>query len=203
MGRNSIDMDKERLTAEMNFKDSSSAVIKIRQRLPDFLKTVKLKYVKLGYGYSCNATTILIFTLVVPLLLFLAVQFQLTDLKLDRLSQLLLEHTVQLDTDTAIGSIVLLFLFGLYYAKRSPPIYMVDFACYKPENERKIARANNRKKITKKKEHQRGRESSSTVSRMEQTSVDYTNVRPLCINDHWGPKLDELENRLRDLSDTI
>jgi 3-ketoacyl-CoA synthase len=139
MGRNSIDMDKERLTAEMNFKDSSSAVIKIRQRLPDFLKTVKLKYVKLGYGYSCNATTILIFTLVVPLLLFLAVQFQLTDLKLDRLSQLLLEHTVQLDTDTAIGSIVLLFLFGLYYAKRSPPIYLVDFACYKPENERKIA----------------------------------------------------------------
>ncbi|GAU13696.1 hypothetical protein TSUD_348000 [Trifolium subterraneum] len=66
-----------------------------------------------------------------------------------------------------------------------------------------LQRANNRKKITKKKEHQRGRESSSTVSRMEQTSVDYTNVRPLCINDHWGPKLDELENRLRDLSDTI
>ncbi|CAK8544960.1 unnamed protein product [Lathyrus sativus] len=131
-------MDKENLTAEMNFKDSTSAVIKIRQRLPDLLQTVKLKYVKLGYGYSCNATTILIFALVVPLLLFLAVQFQLTDLKLDRLSELWSNHTIHLEVETAVGSIVLLFLFAVYYAKRASPIYLVDFACYKPENERKI-----------------------------------------------------------------
>ncbi|GFY93537.1 3-ketoacyl-CoA synthase 1 [Actinidia rufa] len=60
MGNNSIEMDKERLTAEMAFKDSSSVVIKIRQRLPDFLQSVKLKYVKLGYGYSCNFGTVVI-----------------------------------------------------------------------------------------------------------------------------------------------
>nr|XP_012569464.1 3-ketoacyl-CoA synthase 1-like isoform X2 [Cicer arietinum] len=132
-------MDKERLTAEMDFKDSSSAVIKIRRRLPDFLQSVKLKYVKLGYGYSCNSTTSLIFALVVPLLLFLTVQFQLTDLKLHRFSRLWLNHTVQLDTDTAFGLIVLLFLFGLYWAKRSPTIYLVDFACYKPEKQQKMA----------------------------------------------------------------
>ncbi|MCH79760.1 hypothetical protein A2U01_0000516 [Trifolium medium] len=69
-----------------------------------------------------------------------------------------------------------------------------------------LKRASNRNKITKKKkkEHERGgRDSSSAVSRMEETCVDYTNVRPLCINDHWGPKLDQLENRLHDLSDTI
>ncbi|KAJ1379861.1 Very-long-chain 3-ketoacyl-CoA synthase [Sesbania bispinosa] len=75
MGRDSKDMDKERLTTEMNFKDSSSAVIKIRRRLPDFLQSVKLKYVKLG----------------------------------------------------------------LYWTKRSTPVYMVDFACYKPEKERKVS----------------------------------------------------------------
>jgi hypothetical protein len=69
-----------------------------------------------------------------------------------------------------------------------------------------LQRASGRKKIMKKKkelEHERGRDSSSAVSRMDETCVDYTNVRPLCINDHWGPKLDDLENRLRHLSDTI
>ncbi|KAJ1414747.1 Very-long-chain 3-ketoacyl-CoA synthase [Sesbania bispinosa] len=109
MGRDSIDMDKERLTAEMNFKDSSSAVIKIRRRLPDFLQSVKLKYVKLGYGYSCNAATILIFALILPLFLHLLVQ--LTGLKLHHLSHLWSNRTVQLDTETITGSAVLLFLF--------------------------------------------------------------------------------------------
>ncbi|KAF5731993.1 putative acyltransferase [Tripterygium wilfordii] len=71
----SIEMDKERLTAEMAFKDSSSAVIKIRQRLPDFLQSVKLKYVKLGYGYSCNPATILLFLIIVPLSIATLVQF--------------------------------------------------------------------------------------------------------------------------------
>jgi hypothetical protein len=72
-----------------------------------------------------------------------------------------------------------------------------------------LQRASGRKKIMMKKkkkkelEHERGRDSSSAVSRMDETCVDYTNVRPLCINDHWGPKLDHLENRLRHLSDTI
>ncbi|XP_027350562.1 3-ketoacyl-CoA synthase 1 [Abrus precatorius] len=125
MGRSSIDMDKERLTAEMDFKDSSSAVIKIRQRLPDFLQSVKLKYVKLGYGYSCNAATIVMVAIAVPLLL------SLTGLKLHHLSQL--------DTETLAGSALLLFLLALYRAKRSPPVYLVDFACYKPEKERKIS----------------------------------------------------------------
>jgi hypothetical protein len=63
-----------------------------------------------------------------------------------------------------------------------------------------LQRASGRKKIMmkkKKKEVESGRDS--------ETCVDYTNtnVRPLCINDHWGPKLDDLENRLRHLSDTI
>ncbi|XP_058738804.1 uncharacterized protein LOC131610774 [Vicia villosa] len=67
-----------------------------------------------------------------------------------------------------------------------------------------LQRATTRKKIiknNKKKERDRGRDSSSAVSSMEENSMDY-HVRPLCINDNWGTKLDELENRLRDLSDT-
>ncbi|CAI8615789.1 unnamed protein product [Vicia faba] len=69
-----------------------------------------------------------------------------------------------------------------------------------------LQRATSHKKIIKnkkKKEHEyeRGRDSSSAVSSIEQNSVDY-HVRPLCVNQHWATKLDELEIRLRDLSDT-
>ncbi|KAI8026936.1 3-ketoacyl-CoA synthase 1 [Camellia lanceoleosa] len=134
----SIDMDKERLTAEMAFKDSSSVVIKIHQRLPDFLQSVKLKYVKLGYGYSCNFATVVMFVVVLPL--FIATLVQLCGLRLDRISELWTSQTALLDTVTAlIGSIVLLFLFALYWATRPRPVYLVDFACYKPEDQRKMS----------------------------------------------------------------
>ncbi|KAH1073791.1 hypothetical protein J1N35_026119 [Gossypium stocksii] len=141
MDRDSIEMDKERLTAEMAFKDSSSAVIKIRKRLPDFLQSVKLKYVKLGYGYSCNPTTVLMFALIVPLFVVTAVQF--TGLKLDGVSELWTNQALRLESIDAAtrlaGSLILFFLFGLYYAKRSRPVYLVDFACYKPEDDRKMS----------------------------------------------------------------
>ncbi|PSS23506.1 3-ketoacyl-CoA synthase [Actinidia chinensis var. chinensis] len=138
MDNNSIEMDKERLTAEMAFKDSSSVVIKIRQRLPDFLQSVKLKYVKLGYGYSCNLGTVVMFVVVLPL--FIATLVQLSGLKLDQFSDLWTRPTVLVDTATGlISSVVLLFLLGLYWAKRPIPVYLVDFACYKPDDERKMS----------------------------------------------------------------
>ncbi|CAN0889417.1 3-ketoacyl-CoA synthase 1 [Linum grandiflorum] len=102
----------------MAFRDATSAVIKIRQTLPDFLKSVKLKYVRLGYGYTCNAATLILFAIFVPL--FFTTLLQNID-----------------EATTLAGSAILLFLLGLYWAKRSRPIYLVDFACYKPENELK------------------------------------------------------------------
>ncbi|CAK7348643.1 unnamed protein product [Dovyalis caffra] len=36
----------------------------------------------------------------------------------------------------------------------------------------------------------------------EEDSVDYSNVKPLCIKNDWDVRLDELEKRLQDLSDT-
>lgn len=136
-----VEIDKERLTAEMAFKDSSSAVIRIRQGLPDFLQSVKLKYVKLGYGYSCNLSTILMFVLIVPL--SIATLVQLTGLKLDRVPELLSDQKLQLNsvdaaTQVAI-SITLVFLLAFYLSKRSRPVYLVDFSCYKPEDERKMS----------------------------------------------------------------
>ncbi|KAL2468884.1 3-ketoacyl-CoA synthase 1 [Forsythia ovata] len=134
-----IDMNEERLTAEMAFKDSSSAVIRIRQKLPDFLQSVKLKYVKLGYGYSCNTATLLLFFLVFPL--FIATSIQLTGLTIFSVfSDIVRNQTLLFDTATVvIGSTVLMFLLGIYWAKKPRPVYLVDFACYKPEDERKMS----------------------------------------------------------------
>ncbi|KAE8721507.1 3-ketoacyl-CoA synthase 1 [Hibiscus syriacus] len=99
MDRDSIKMDKERLTAEMAFTDSTSAVIKIRRRLPDFLQSVKLNVMD--------------------------------------------QPTLRLECVGAAtgmaGSLVVFFLLCLYFAKRSRPVYLVDFDCYKPEDDRKLS----------------------------------------------------------------
>ncbi|XP_019058304.1 PREDICTED: 3-ketoacyl-CoA synthase 1-like [Tarenaya hassleriana] len=139
MERNSsIEMDKERLTAEMAFTDSSSAVIRIRQRLPDFLTSVKLKYVKLGFHYSCNPATILLFAVILPLTG--AALIQLTGIELNALSDFWSNPAVRFDAATRLtGSVFLCFVLGLYLAKRPRPVYLVDFACYKPEDERKMS----------------------------------------------------------------
>ncbi|KAL1535632.1 inositol polyphosphate kinase kcs1 [Salvia divinorum] len=119
----SIDMNEERLLAEVDFKDSSPIVIKIRRKLPDFLHSVKLKYVKLGYGYSCNPATVLLFLAVVPLF-----------------AQAWSARTLLLDTATILlGAAALTLPLGIYWAKRPRPIYLVDFACYKPQDERKLS----------------------------------------------------------------
>ncbi|GAA0155098.1 hypothetical protein LIER_38017 [Lithospermum erythrorhizon] len=143
-------MDKERLTAEMAFKehDTSSVVIKIRQKLPDFLQSVKLKYVKLGYGYSCNAATLVMFIVFLPL--FLASFFKLIESL--NFKQFFLSSHQNLTTGLIIdvteifsGSRTLIFIFvnvillGLYLAKAPTPIYLVDWACHKPEDHQKMS----------------------------------------------------------------
>ncbi|KAE8664919.1 3-ketoacyl-CoA synthase 1 [Hibiscus syriacus] len=139
MDRESIELSKERLTAEMAFKDSSSAVIKIRQRLPDFLHSVKLKYVKLGlgYGYSRNPATILILPFIIVTLV------QLYGLKPDWVYELWTNQAFRLESIySAIGfaaSLALFFLFDLYFANRSKSVYLVDFACYKSEDDHKLS----------------------------------------------------------------
>ncbi|GMH00378.1 hypothetical protein Nepgr_002217 [Nepenthes gracilis] len=134
-----VEVDKERLTAEMAFTDEDSVVIKIRRRLPDFLQSVKLKYVKLGYGYSCQiSTALLLYTIVAPL--FIATMLRLTDVRLDRISDLWTSRAAFVDTATGLaGPLVLLLVLGLCLDKRLKPVYLVDFACYKPEEGRKTS----------------------------------------------------------------
>ncbi|GAB4844652.1 inositol polyphosphate kinase kcs1 [Ancistrocladus abbreviatus] len=139
MAAGTIEMDNERLTAEMAFTDEASVVIKIRRRLPDFLQSVKLKYVKLGYGYSCKLpTTVVVFLISAPL--FIAAIIQLTGTRIDRFSEFWTNRVAFIDTATGLtGLFLLLLVIGLHWAMRPRPVYLVDFACYKPEDERKLS----------------------------------------------------------------
>ncbi|KAF3498337.1 hypothetical protein DY000_02058375 [Brassica cretica] len=122
----------------MAFKDSSSAVIRIRRRLPDFLTSVKLKYVKLGLHNSFNFTTFLFLLIILPLTGTVLVQ--LTGLTFETFSELWYNHAVQLDGVTRLACLVsLCFVLIIYVTNRSKPVYLVDFSCYKPEDERKMS----------------------------------------------------------------
>ncbi|KAJ3682563.1 hypothetical protein LUZ60_015136 [Juncus effusus] len=124
-------MDQERLTAEMDFKDSSSIVIKIRRRLPDFLQSVNLKYVKLGLHNTSNPTL----HIFLPLFLLVSAAFIRLDQIIVMPSQLF-----SIDPVTASASVsVLIIALTLYYMKQPRPVYLVDFACFKPENDNKIS----------------------------------------------------------------
>nr|QYJ54449.1 3-ketoacyl-CoA synthase-like protein [Delphinium elatum] len=128
-----IEMEKERFTAEMSYMDSSSAVIRIQRALPDFLQSVKLKYVKLGYGGVCDCTSVFRYAVVFPLLV--ALVYRLSAIPMQRVSEL-----VEFDSGTGlIGSATVGLVLVLYFLKRPRPVYLVDFACYKPEEQRKIS----------------------------------------------------------------
>ncbi|MED6173273.1 hypothetical protein PIB30_057796 [Stylosanthes scabra] len=67
------------------------------------------------------------------------------------------------------------------------------------------ASASKRKSKNKNKKGVSSSSSSSVETPKEQSSTnsDCTKVRPLCIKPHWPAKLDELDKRLRELSDAI
>lgn len=134
----SIEVDNERLTAEMAYVGSSSAIIKIRQSLPDFLQSVKLKYVKLGYRGTWDFPRFLRCIVGIPLLA--AVIYRLAQFSFDRVCELWSARAVELDSGTGlICTVVVGLLLVIYLLKRPRPVYLVDFACYKAENERKIS----------------------------------------------------------------
>ncbi|XP_028779239.1 3-ketoacyl-CoA synthase 11 [Neltuma alba] len=104
------------------------------RELPDFKRSVKLKYVKLGYHYLITHGMLLV---LLPLMFLIAAQvstFSLQDL-LD-----LWNHLRYNLISVIIFSALLVFLFTLYFLTRPRSIYLVDFACYKPEDARKCTR---------------------------------------------------------------
>ncbi|KAG6550587.1 hypothetical protein Mapa_007840 [Marchantia paleacea] len=119
----------------VNPADGNAAVsIKIRTRLPDFLNSVNLKYVKLGYHY---VITHALYLLMVPLLMVVAAEFgRLGHEDFGQLWEQLQFNLVSV----LVCSGTLVFGGTLYFMSRPHPVYLVDFACYKPIDERKVTR---------------------------------------------------------------
>lgn len=102
--------------------------------LPNFLLSIKLKYVKLGYHYLISHGLYLLLT---PLLAVIAVHLStLTTPDLINLWDQLRFNLVTIIT----CSILIVFLATIYFMSRPRKIYLVDFSAYKPDPARMVTR---------------------------------------------------------------
>ncbi|XP_010498362.1 PREDICTED: 3-ketoacyl-CoA synthase 4 [Camelina sativa] len=105
-----------------------SVGVQIRQtrRLPDFLQSVNLKYVKLGYHYLIsNLLTLCLFPFAV------VISVEASQMNPDDLKQLWIHLQYNL-VSIIICSAVLVFGLTVYVMTRPRPVYLVDFSCYLP-----------------------------------------------------------------------
>ncbi|GFS44957.1 3-ketoacyl-CoA synthase 11 [Actinidia rufa] len=104
------------------------------RQLPDFKKSIKLKYVKLGYHYLITHGMYLFLT---PLIVVVVAQlstFSFQDL------YVLWDHLRFNLISVILSSTLLVFLSTLYFLTRPHPVYLVNFSCYKPEDARQCTR---------------------------------------------------------------
>ncbi|KAJ6312904.1 hypothetical protein OIU77_014427 [Salix suchowensis] len=121
------DQSKRKLRPESVMVHDTHPAETKRNSLPNFLVSVKLKYVKLGYHYLISSA---MYLLLVPLLFIASAH----------LSTLTIQDFVQLwnhlkfnYVSVTVCSGLLVFLATLYFSSRPRKIYLLDFACYKPE----------------------------------------------------------------------
>ncbi|KAI6694196.1 hypothetical protein NL676_021906 [Syzygium grande] len=98
-----------------------------KHKLPNFLLSVKLKYVKLGYHYLISKA---MYLLLVPLLGISTAH--LSTLTARDAAQLWDQLRFNLVT-VVLCSTLMVFLVTLYFMTRPRKVYLVDFACYKPD----------------------------------------------------------------------
>ncbi|KAF8393659.1 hypothetical protein HHK36_021905 [Tetracentron sinense] len=115
---------------------SQAFSVRVRRRLPDFLQSVKLKYVKLGYHYLINHA-IYLATLPVLVLVFSAEVGSLS--REDLWRKLWDDAGYDLATVLAFFG-VLVCTVSVYFMSRPRPIYLVDFACYRPHDDLKVSK---------------------------------------------------------------
>ncbi|KAI4335787.1 hypothetical protein L6164_014397 [Bauhinia variegata] len=102
--------------------------------LPDFKKSIKLKYVKLGYHYLITHGMYLFLS---PLVVLIAAQLSTFSLK-DLYD--LWEHLQYNLVSVIVCSTLLVFLSTLYVLTRPRSVYLVNYSCYKPEESRKCTK---------------------------------------------------------------
>ncbi|KAF8392299.1 hypothetical protein HHK36_022641 [Tetracentron sinense] len=113
---------------------SNQASTRVKNKLPDFLLSVKLKYVKLGYHHLISHA---MYLLLIPLLAIVAAH--LSTLTFDDFTELWNQLKINLLT-VVVCSGLLVFLATLYFMTRPRKVYLVNFACYKPEADRMCTR---------------------------------------------------------------
>ncbi|CAD5185712.1 unnamed protein product [Musa acuminata subsp. malaccensis] len=97
-----------------------------RAPFPELSSSVRLKYVKLGY--QCLVNNFVAF-LLIPVMI--AVPLVLVRRGPDEI--MALWHSLQLDLTQVLFSVFLLvFVAAVYFVSRPRPVYLVDYACFKP-----------------------------------------------------------------------
>ncbi|KAG9443441.1 hypothetical protein H6P81_014781 [Aristolochia fimbriata] len=97
--------------------------------LPDFLQSVNLKYVKLGYHYLI---THLLTLLLIPLMAMILVEASRTNPEDVRQLWIHLQYNL---VSVLVCSVVLVFGSTVYIMTRPRPVYLVDYACYRAPDE--------------------------------------------------------------------
>ncbi|KAA8546197.1 hypothetical protein F0562_003064 [Nyssa sinensis] len=111
--------------------------VRVRRRLPDFVQSVNLKYVKLGYHYLINHG-IYLATIPVLVLVFSA---EVGSLSREELWRKLWDSTARYDLATVLAFFaVFVFTLTVYFMSRPRPIYLIDFACYRPHDVLKVSK---------------------------------------------------------------
>ncbi|KAK6939469.1 FAE1/Type III polyketide synthase-like protein [Dillenia turbinata] len=115
-----------------NGTGGSSVRIHNTRRLPDFLQSVNLKYVKLGYHYLISN---LLTLCLVPLMIVILIEASQTEP--EEIKQLWLHLQYNL-VSVIICSAFLVFGSTVYIMTRPNPIYLVDFSCYRPPDKLRV-----------------------------------------------------------------
>ncbi|KAL2548291.1 3-ketoacyl-CoA synthase 10 [Forsythia ovata] len=111
--------------------------VRVRRRLPDFVQSVNLKYVKLGYHYLINHG---IYLATIPLLV-LVFSAEVGSLSRAELWRIIWDSTARYDLATVLAFLgVFVFTLSAYFMSRPRSIYLLDFACYKPSDDFRVTK---------------------------------------------------------------
>lgn len=124
------------LATEIVPNGSMSFSVRVRRRLPDFLQSVNLKYVKLGYHYLISHA---IYLFTIPALL-VAFSAEVGTLSQADLWQLWEHFEFNLFSIVACSGAIV-FIATLYFMSCPRSVYLVDFACFKPPQELQVTRS--------------------------------------------------------------
>ncbi|KAL4349251.1 hypothetical protein S245_032140 [Arachis hypogaea] len=108
---------------------SLSFSVRVRPRMPDFLSSVNLKYVKLGYGYLITHRLYLLMMVAPPLLAAFVAHLG---------NFFTWQH---LSHQALFISPLFFFLLYLYIDFTPRSTYLLDFACFRPPNQYKVSKA--------------------------------------------------------------